>query len=216
MNAATAAPASSAVDPRAGRDAGVGARGECARAGYGAGDCDDRARGVHLRDGVLGEVRDGASATYALMLKSRLLGENPCDIDRLFRRIKQFGGIVTIDRTTVENAHIRRRIPETPRQRAADRSVHRRNVAHGRHKTGADRPDRFIGHDQTGGIHVFQALLELHLPVTIVTDDELQTSRPGLYAIGDEATDLNQISVAFGHAAIAATAIHRRLDPILR
>src|SRR3954468_16818541 len=40
----------------------------------------------------LGEVRDGASATYALMLKSRLLGENPCDIDRLFRRVKQFGG----------------------------------------------------------------------------------------------------------------------------
>jgi hypothetical protein len=40
----------------------------------------------------LGEVRDGASATYALMLKSRLLGENPCNIDRLFRRIKQFGG----------------------------------------------------------------------------------------------------------------------------
>ena len=38
-----------------------------------------------------GEVRDGASATYALMLKSRLLGENPCDVDRLFRRIKQFG-----------------------------------------------------------------------------------------------------------------------------
>ena len=40
----------------------------------------------------LGEVRDGASATYALMLKSRLLGENPCEVDRLFRRIKQFGG----------------------------------------------------------------------------------------------------------------------------
>ena len=39
----------------------------------------------------LGEVRDGATRTYAEMLKSRLLGENPCDIDRLFRRIKQFG-----------------------------------------------------------------------------------------------------------------------------
>ena len=39
----------------------------------------------------LGEVRDGASKSYALMLKSRLLGENPCDVDRLFRRIKQFG-----------------------------------------------------------------------------------------------------------------------------
>lgn len=38
-----------------------------------------------------GEVRDGGSATYALMLKSRLLGENPCDVDKLFRRIKQFG-----------------------------------------------------------------------------------------------------------------------------
>ena len=40
----------------------------------------------------LGEVRDGASKTFAAMLKSRLIGENPCDIDRLFRRIKQFGG----------------------------------------------------------------------------------------------------------------------------
>jgi len=38
-----------------------------------------------------GEVRDAASKTYALMLKGRLLGENPCNVDRLFRRIKQFG-----------------------------------------------------------------------------------------------------------------------------
>ena len=49
---------------------------------------------IYTNQGIvgLGEVRDGASATYALMLKSRLLGENPCDIDRLFRRIRQFGG----------------------------------------------------------------------------------------------------------------------------
>ncbi len=39
-----------------------------------------------------GEVRDGASKTYALMLKSRLLGENPCNVDKVFRKIKQFGG----------------------------------------------------------------------------------------------------------------------------
>jgi L-alanine-DL-glutamate epimerase-like enolase superfamily enzyme len=39
-----------------------------------------------------GELRDGASPTYALFLKSRLLGENPCQVDRLFRKIKQFGG----------------------------------------------------------------------------------------------------------------------------
>jgi L-alanine-DL-glutamate epimerase-like enolase superfamily enzyme len=38
-----------------------------------------------------GEVRDLASKTYALMLKSRLLGENPCNVERLFRKIKQFG-----------------------------------------------------------------------------------------------------------------------------
>jgi L-alanine-DL-glutamate epimerase-like enolase superfamily enzyme len=39
-----------------------------------------------------GEVRDGASETYALFLKSRVLGENPCNVDRIFRKIKQFGG----------------------------------------------------------------------------------------------------------------------------
>ncbi|HEX4484944.1 MAG TPA: enolase C-terminal domain-like protein [Terriglobales bacterium] len=40
----------------------------------------------------LGEVRDGASATYALFLKSRIVGENPLQLDRIFRKIKQFGG----------------------------------------------------------------------------------------------------------------------------
>jgi L-alanine-DL-glutamate epimerase-like enolase superfamily enzyme len=40
----------------------------------------------------LGEVRDGASATYALFLKSRVVGENPLQIDKIFRKIKQFGG----------------------------------------------------------------------------------------------------------------------------
>jgi L-alanine-DL-glutamate epimerase-like enolase superfamily enzyme len=39
-----------------------------------------------------GEVRDFASKNYALMLKSRILGENPCNLDKLFRKIKQFGG----------------------------------------------------------------------------------------------------------------------------
>ena len=39
----------------------------------------------------LGEVRDGASKTYALALKSRILSENPCNVDKVFRNIKQFG-----------------------------------------------------------------------------------------------------------------------------
>jgi gluconate/galactonate dehydratase len=49
---------------------------------------------VYTNQGLVGfgEVRDGADKTFALMLKSRLLGENPCNIDKLFRRIKQFGG----------------------------------------------------------------------------------------------------------------------------
>ena len=40
----------------------------------------------------LGEVRDGASKNYALMLKSRILNENPCNVDKVFRKVKQFGG----------------------------------------------------------------------------------------------------------------------------
>src|SRR5580692_3411459 len=40
----------------------------------------------------LGEVRDGASKTYAMFLKRRLPGENACNVDKVFRKIKQFGG----------------------------------------------------------------------------------------------------------------------------
>ncbi|MFA6087550.1 mandelate racemase/muconate lactonizing enzyme family protein [Mucilaginibacter sp.] len=39
----------------------------------------------------LGEVRDGGDVRYALMLKSRLLGQNPCNVELLFKAIKQFG-----------------------------------------------------------------------------------------------------------------------------
>jgi thioredoxin reductase (NADPH) len=45
----------------------------------------------------------------------------------------------------------------------------------------------------------------------LLVDAHLQTSVPGLYAIGDVVSALNQISVAVGHAAIAATTVHRRL-----
>ncbi len=39
----------------------------------------------------LGEVRDGADERYALLLKSRLLGLNPCNVEMIFRIIRQFG-----------------------------------------------------------------------------------------------------------------------------
>jgi thioredoxin reductase (NADPH) len=44
-------------------------------------------------------------------------------------------------------------------------------------------------------------------------DDHQRTTIEGLYAAGDVVTDLHQLSVAFGHAAIAATDIHNRLPP---
>ncbi|MGH9433058.1 MAG: mandelate racemase/muconate lactonizing enzyme family protein, partial [Terriglobia bacterium] len=40
----------------------------------------------------LGEVRDGAGPEYALMLKSRILNDNPLNIDFIFQKIQQFGG----------------------------------------------------------------------------------------------------------------------------
>lgn len=49
---------------------------------------------LYTNQGLIGygEVRDAASKTYALMLKSRIIGENPCNVDKIFRKIKQFGG----------------------------------------------------------------------------------------------------------------------------
>jgi thioredoxin reductase (NADPH) len=45
----------------------------------------------------------------------------------------------------------------------------------------------------------------------LLVDAHQCTSVPGLYAIGDVVSDINQISVGAGHAAIAATAIHNKL-----
>jgi len=49
---------------------------------------------IYTNQGIVGygEVRDASSRTYAAMLKSRIIGENPCNVERIFRRIKQFGG----------------------------------------------------------------------------------------------------------------------------
>jgi thioredoxin reductase (NADPH) len=42
-------------------------------------------------------------------------------------------------------------------------------------------------------------------------DAHQQTSLPGLYAIGDVVSDLHQIAVATGHAAVAAIHLHNDL-----
>ncbi|MBD8530148.1 MULTISPECIES: NAD(P)/FAD-dependent oxidoreductase [unclassified Massilia] len=50
----------------------------------------------------------------------------------------------------------------------------------------------------------------------VVVDDHQRTCVPGLYAIGDVVRGLNQIAVAAGQAAIAATTIHNALPWALR
>ncbi|QCB42610.1 NAD(P)/FAD-dependent oxidoreductase [Sphingomonas sp. PAMC26645] len=49
----------------------------------------------------------------------------------------------------------------------------------------------------------------------LFVDGHQETSIPGLFAAGDLVRGLNQIAVADGEAAIAATAIHNRLSKIL-
>ena len=39
----------------------------------------------------LGEVRDGGDPCYALFLKSRIIGLNPCNVEMIFKVIRQFG-----------------------------------------------------------------------------------------------------------------------------
>lgn len=50
----------------------------------------------------------------------------------------------------------------------------------------------------------------------LVVDDHQCTSVPGLYAVGDVVCGLNQIAVANGQAAVAATRIHNHLPRTMR
>lgn len=50
----------------------------------------------------------------------------------------------------------------------------------------------------------------------IIVNEHMGTSIPGLYAAGDVVSALNQVNVAVGHAAIAATHIHNQLHPNFR
>jgi thioredoxin reductase (NADPH) len=51
---------------------------------------------------------------------------------------------------------------------------------------------------------------------TLTVNSHQETSVKGLYAAGDVVTDLHQLSVATGHAALAATDIHKRLQSNFR
>jgi len=51
---------------------------------------------------------------------------------------------------------------------------------------------------------------------TLEVDGHQQTTVDGIYAVGDVVTDLHQLTVATGHAAVAATHIHKRLPANFR
>lgn len=84
-------------------------------------------------------------------------------------------------------------------------------------------------HTDEGGEHRFDILysaLGLILPIALarslgarcnesgalLVDDHNQTSVPGLYAAGAIVRGLDQVVIAMGHAAVAATHVHNRCD----
>jgi thioredoxin reductase (NADPH) len=96
----------------------------------------------------------------------------------------------------------------------------------------ADRRTPLV-HTADGGCHAFDVLypmlgesarsqlaVELGAETAdcgeVVVDGHLRTTVPGLYAIGDVVYGINQISIATGHAAVAATDVHNSLPPLLR
>lgn len=73
----------------------------------------------------------------------------------------------------------------------------------------------FLGCDTTA--HIAAAIgAALSDSDELLVDAQQMTNVPGLYAIGDVVSGLNQISVAVGQAAIAATCAHRRLPFVPR
>ncbi|NZA24951.1 NAD(P)/FAD-dependent oxidoreductase [Luteimonas sp. SJ-92] len=76
--------------------------------------------------------------------------------------------------------------------------------------TGFDSVYPYLGARTSAGIAA-AAGAELTDDGTLVVDAGQMTSVPGLYAIGDVVSGLNQVSVAVGQAAIAATRMHERL-----
>lgn len=73
----------------------------------------------------------------------------------------------------------------------------------------------YLGFDTCAGMAA-AAGAELDGQGGIIVDAHQQTRLPGLYAIGDVVSGLNQIAVAVGHGAIAATHAHNALPFVER
>jgi len=73
----------------------------------------------------------------------------------------------------------------------------------------------YLGCDTIAGIAA-AAGAELDATGQVLVDGHQQTRLPGLYAIGDVVSGLNQIAVAVGQAAVAATHVHNHLPFVAR
>ena len=62
-----------------------------------------------------GEVRDASSRTYAAMLKSRILGENPCNVEKIFQQIFNLEENSWVDHRSLGRTD--KRMPELPKGR---------------------------------------------------------------------------------------------------
>ncbi|GGK06963.1 NAD(P)/FAD-dependent oxidoreductase [Luteimonas terricola] len=85
----------------------------------------------------------------------------------------------------------------------------------GQAAVGFDTVYAYLGCDTSAAIAA-AAGVELTEDGEIIVDADQQTRLPGLYAIGDIVSGLNQISVAVGYAAIAATHAHNALPFVAR
>lgn len=61
--------------------------------GYG-GSFATRLIKIYTNQGItgIGDIRDGTDQRFALFLKSKIVGLNPCNVEMIFKVIKQFGG----------------------------------------------------------------------------------------------------------------------------
>jgi L-alanine-DL-glutamate epimerase-like enolase superfamily enzyme len=64
-----------------------------AQKGYG-GSFATRIIKIYTNQGItgIGDIRDGTDQRFALFLKSKIVGLNPCNVEMIFKVIKQFGG----------------------------------------------------------------------------------------------------------------------------
>ncbi len=65
-----------------------------AQKGGGGGGFASRIIKIYTNQGLtgIGDIRDGTDPRFALFLKSKIVGLNPCNVEMVFKVIKQFGG----------------------------------------------------------------------------------------------------------------------------